>query len=236
MALKSVNRFRGQGLRLSLPAGTAVAGAALAESAQATIQWSGSTGQQNLDLQIVKVYDKATPKLYQARIDVDGDGGDDYQLTSQMTDAVTQEVSISPLDPGTGILNAMAVDKASPKLFENFASVGENENWDFGGSHVLWSNVASGVLGNRQSMANLGLRFTSNGGSETHYAWLQMSTDMQNPDVNNVYQNTQFTIVSWAYEDSPGASIPAGVPEPMSLMIMGTAATVMLTRRGQRRG
>ena len=72
----------------------------------------------------------------------------------------------------------------------------------------------------------LGFTFRPAVGGPDHYGWLQIEIHNTGPG----------KIISWAYEDTPGASIEAGapvVPEPGALALLGLAgASLALRRRG----
>jgi PEP-CTERM motif len=73
----------------------------------------------------------------------------------------------------------------------------------------------------------LGFTFAPTVGGPDHYGWLQIEIHNTGPG----------KIISWAYEDTPGASIEAGapvVPEPGSLALLALAGAGLTLRR--RRG
>lgn len=73
----------------------------------------------------------------------------------------------------------------------------------------------------------LGFTFRPAVGGPDHYGWLLIEIHNTGPG----------KIISWAYEDTPGASIEAGapvVPEPGALALLGLAGGVLALRR--RRG
>jgi hypothetical protein len=70
----------------------------------------------------------------------------------------------------------------------------------------------------------LGFTFRPAVGGPDHYGWLQIEIHNTGPG----------KIISWAYENTPGASIEAGapvVPEPGALALLGLAGTGLTLRR-----
>ena len=72
----------------------------------------------------------------------------------------------------------------------------------------------------------MGLSFTLNDG--THYGWMQISVSDGDPNA---------VVHSWAYNLTPGESIPAGVvPEPATgALLLAGAATFAARRQWKRR-
>lgn len=69
----------------------------------------------------------------------------------------------------------------------------------------------------------IGFRFTNENTSQVHYGWMRVAFGAT---------ITSRTLVEYAYDDTPGAAIQAGViPEPASLTLLGAGAFCFLRRR-----
>lgn len=93
----------------------------------------------------------------------------------------------------------------------------------FGGSTAA---VAQGVNGWVVGDNILGFRFTHDGTNQTHYGWMLLN-------VTNFTGGQPRTIVSYAFENTPGAAITA-VPEPSTFGFLAAGAVGLLAARRRR--
>lgn len=89
-------------------------------------------------------------------------------------------------------------------------------------SVVSGANFTPGVPG------LLGFRFLNEAGTTTHFGWARIAP----PTGSTSVPTAAGTIIDYAFESTPGASIPAGVvPEPASLGLLALGAMGLVARR-----
>jgi hypothetical protein len=170
-----------------------------------------------------------------AQFDIDGVGGNDFIINVQRHNYTSGVFYGYARFGGIGSLNGFVRNaNYNPKKLASGAMISAAQPFLNSNTRVLrqfnngvpndgtWASNATGFAG---------VRFQT--GANTYYGWVRMKWNDSadgNPDPNSI------TVMDWAYNDTPGASILAGdmgaVPEPSrALLALAGAGAAFLRRR-----
>jgi hypothetical protein len=225
---------------------TAAAGSALAlaQSAEASIIYSGIR-----DITIHRV----TNSNVVTAVDLNGDGQNDmlFHIFSQQTSKGGFYELDSAVATGIGQPPTLLLDNQKSSLLKLSASnslnykPGANNTWRTLGGLRLHTATSNNTIGrvplglwnpgpNATTTGFAGAAFAKTSAGAPHLSWLQfkLTTDSKN-------RTNSLTLIDWAYQSVPGASIHVGskgstsVPEPstLGLMALGAAGITALRRR-----
>ena len=144
------------------------------------------------------------PASVPINIDGAGAGDDGVELSFEVPTSV-----FDPLGLNHPAASAVTVGASVSALAAN-TEIGAGSTFNAGGSQTL--DPPPFIEGETQY---LGVRFTRNTGADTHYGWLEL-------DIVSVFANEIIlaNITRWAWNDTPDASVFAGVVPELSSTAM----------------
>ena len=167
---------------------------------------------------------------YQNAFDIDNDGTVDFYLGSggygsafgyDNTTGGTVFTSADPNNYAEAFAQGAIIDgTASPA--GNFFSVEVLDNTP-GTAFGAGPNIGDTTNGNMGFVTSLG-----------YFGWMDLQVENVGDQSFNAIDDLKITILDWAYENT-GAGIPAGVPEPNSLMLLAAGSVGLLARRRRKK-